>query len=107
MENRVPEDVYTGELISYPGPWAFQIPRAGIILVSDEELIDMANDPDKVLNLATGFEPRNLSLRQVCESAGKRGARTLKVAFDHFFRQYRPGKKESLFRADAKVSIWL
>jgi hypothetical protein len=91
MENRVPEDVYTGELISYPGPWAFQLPGAGIILVSDEELIDMANDPDEVLNLATGFEPRHLSLRQVCESAGRRGARTLKVAFDHFFRQYRPG----------------
>ena len=91
MGNRVPEDVYVGELISYPGPWAYQLPGAGIILVSDEELIDLANDPDKVLNLATGFNPYERSLRQICEQAGKSGARRLMVAFDHFFRQYRPG----------------
>ena len=91
MSNDIPEDVYEGEMISYPGPWAFQLPHAGIILVSDQELVEMANDPDKVLNLATGFEPRETSLRQVCEQAGKRGVRTLKFAFDHFFQQYRPG----------------
>ena len=91
MNQTVPEDVHTTELISYPGPWAFQLPRAGIILVTDEELVDLATDPDKVLNLATGFSPRNQSLRQVCEHASQRGAQTLILAFDHFFHQYRPG----------------
>lgn len=91
MDNQIPEDVYNGELVSYPGPWAFQLRQSGIILVSDQELLDMAHDPDKVLNLATGFDPREHSLRQVCEQAKRRGVRTLKIAFDHFFRQYRPG----------------
>ena len=91
MGNSMPEDVYIGEMISYPGPWAYQLPSAGIILVSDEELIDLANDPDKVLNLALGFNPYERSLRQICEEANKTGTRRLIVAFDHFFRQYRPG----------------
>lgn len=91
MNDLIPEDVYSGELISYPGPWAYQLPSSGIILVSDQELLDIAHNPDKVINLATGFEPYERSLRQVCEEARKRGARTLVVAFDHFFRQYRPG----------------
>ena len=85
MDNQVPEDVYEGELIKYPGPWAFQIPSSGIILVTDQDLLDMAGDPDKVLNLATGFQPREVSLRQVCEQARSRAARTLMIAFDHFF----------------------
>jgi len=91
MDNQIPEDVYSGELIKYPGPWAFQIPGAGIILVTDQELLDMAQDPDKVLNLATQFDPWERSLRQICEEAKGRGARTLMIAFDHFFAQYRPG----------------
>jgi len=91
MNNQILEDIYSGELISYPGPWAFQLPHAGIILVTDQELVDMANDPDKILNLATGFQPREVSLRQVCEQAKRGGARVLKLAFDHFFQQYRPG----------------
>jgi len=91
MNIHIPEDVYLGELISYPGPYAFQLPGAGIILVSDEELVDMANDPDKVLNLATGFEPYERSLRQICDAVSKNGSRKLMIAFDHFFRQYRPG----------------
>ncbi len=33
----VHEDVYTTDLLRYPGPWAFGLPRAGIILVSDDE----------------------------------------------------------------------
>ncbi|HZT32233.1 MAG TPA: hypothetical protein VFA33_20260 [Bryobacteraceae bacterium] len=86
-----PENLYRGELISYPGPWAFQIPPAGIILVSDEELRALS-DPDRVLNLTTGRTPHNMSLRQVCERARARGQRTLSIAFDHFFAQYRPGQ---------------
>ena len=33
----VTEEVYRGELVSYPGPWAFQLGKSGIILVTDEK----------------------------------------------------------------------
>jgi hypothetical protein len=88
----VPENVYRGELLTYPGPWGFQIPRSGIILVRDDELETLASDPDKVIDLSTGGPPLNKSLRQVCELAQARGARTLILAFDHFFKQYRHGQ---------------
>ena len=29
MNIHIPEDVYLGELISYPGPYAFQLPGGG------------------------------------------------------------------------------
>ena len=88
----VPENVYRGELVSFPGPWEFQIPESGIILVRDDELTALASDPDKVLNLSLDRTPLNESLRQVCEQAQARGERTLTLAFDHFFAQYRPGQ---------------
>ena len=43
----VTEEVYRGELVSYPGPWAFQLGKSGIILVTDEELEALA-DPDSL-----------------------------------------------------------
>ncbi|HOS92137.1 MAG TPA: hypothetical protein PLQ54_02395, partial [Armatimonadota bacterium] len=91
MAELAPQEVFSGECLSYPGPWAFHLPSAGIILVSDQELVDLAGDPDKVLNLTTGRDPMNRSLRQICDEAQARGAHTLVVAFDHFFAQYRPG----------------
>jgi hypothetical protein len=94
MNQSVPESVYEGELVRYPGPWAFQIPRAHIILVSDRELVTLAEDPDALLNLSLGHKARESSLRQICETAQSRGQRTLIIAFDHFFSQYRPGQDE-------------
>ncbi|MBM3498989.1 MAG: hypothetical protein FJX74_10000, partial [Armatimonadetes bacterium] len=93
MAERVPENVYRGELIAYPGPWAFDIGRAHIILVSDQELEALAN-PDTVLNLSLTFDKHEASLRQICEQAQAAGQRTLILAFDHFFKQYRPGQDE-------------
>ncbi len=89
----VPENLYSGELVSYPGPWSFMLGRACIILVSDEEL-EQSSDPDKLLNLSLTFDKVEKSLRQVCEEARNGGARTLIVAFDHFFKQYRPGQDQ-------------
>ena len=91
METNVPENVYSGDLVRYPGPWAFQLGKAGVILVSDQDLEDLT-DPDKVINLSMTFDRVEKSLRQVCEEAKASGARTLIVAFDHFFAQYRPGQ---------------
>lgn len=89
---QAPERVYRSDLVSFPGPWSYQIRASGIVLTTDEELETLASDPDKVLNLSTGRAPRNESLREICEKAQKSGQQTLKIAFDHFFRQYRPGQ---------------
>lgn len=91
MGAKVADDAYRGELVSFPGPWAFQIGKSAIILVSDQEL-EALSDPDKVLNLSLTFQKQEGSLRQVCERAKAAGQRTLILAFDHFFSQYRPGQ---------------
>lgn len=88
----VPENLYVGELVSYPGPFAFQLGRQGIILVSDEELETLAADPDAVLDLSLTFDKHEDSLRAICERAQAAGQRTLLISFDHFFKQYRPGQ---------------
>jgi len=61
---------------------------ATIILTSDQQLNDLL-DPDKKIDLSTGFNKRYASLREVCEQAQKRGDHILTIAFDEFFRQYR------------------
>ncbi len=88
---RPPEDVYQGELVRYPGPWGFNIPRSHIILVSDEQL-EQLQDPDALVDLSLSPTKDLRSLRQVCEQAAARGVRTLMFAFDHFWNQYREGQ---------------
>jgi len=90
--SEAPEDVYHGELVNYPGPWGFEIGHPGIILVRDDELETLASHPDKVINVSTGSTPWEQSLRQICERARAHGQRTLTLAFDQFFAQYRPGQ---------------
>ena len=84
----VPELRHAGELIAYPGPWAFQLGKPGLVLVNDQQLDDLT-DPDKPVNLSLTGEPRVESLRQVCERTRAAGHRTLILAHDHFFSQYR------------------
>lgn len=86
-----PELLYRGELVSYPGPWAFYLPKSAIILVSDAQLIAL-EDPDRKIDCSISSEPQFMSLREVCEQAQAQGARTLILAFDHFWAQYRPGQ---------------
>ncbi len=88
----VPWNDYQGEMVSFPGPWAFEIPRPHIILVSDEQLEALA-DPDRIVDTSLTFDKREESLRQICERAKAAGQRTLIFAFDHFFAQYRPGQE--------------
>ena len=91
--DHVPENLYRGDLVSFPGPWSFKLPRAHIILVSDQEL-EALSDPDTKLNMSLGHSERMESLREICERGQASGTRTLVLAFDHFFRQYRPGQDE-------------
>ncbi|HPO17409.1 MAG TPA: hypothetical protein PLI09_28510 [Candidatus Hydrogenedentes bacterium] len=88
----IPENVYRGELLRFPGPWSFTLGKAAIILVTDDELIALSN-PDQVINLSLTFDKVEKSLRQICEEAKAAGHRTLVFSFDHFFSQYRPGQE--------------
>lgn len=61
---------------------------ATIILTSDQQLNDLL-DPDKKIDISTGFNKSYASLREICEAGQKRGDHILTIAFDEFFRQYR------------------
>jgi hypothetical protein len=65
-----------------------QLQSATIILTSDQQLNDLLN-PDKKIDMSTGFTKRFASLRDVCENAKKQNDHILTIAFDEFFRQYR------------------
>ncbi|MFC1735444.1 hypothetical protein ACFL1X_04965 [Candidatus Hydrogenedentota bacterium] len=90
MSSSVPENLYEGELLSYPGPWSFLLGRSKAILVSDEELEALA-EIDKEIDVRLRGEARMISLRSICEEGKARGDRTLVISFDYFFRTYRPG----------------
>lgn len=62
---------------------------AVIILTSDQQLYDLMN-PDKKIDTSLGYNSTFMSLREVCEEAKHRGDKELTIAFDEFFRQYRP-----------------
>ncbi|MCC6795684.1 MAG: hypothetical protein IT366_11255 [Candidatus Hydrogenedentes bacterium] len=85
--------MYTAQAISYPGAWAYQLGKSGIIIVEDQQLDDLT-DPDKPVDLGLTGTPDVKSLRQICEGAKAAGHRTLILAFDHFFSQYRKGAKD-------------
>jgi hypothetical protein len=59
-----------------------------IILTSDQQLSDL-QDPDKTIDLSLGYDKQFGSLREICEEGKRRGDRSLVIAFDEFFRQYR------------------
>ena len=67
---------------------SINIQGATIILTSDQQLNDLL-DPDKKIDLSTGYTKRYASLREVCEDARGKGDHILTIAFDEFFRQYR------------------
>ena len=64
------------------------VPGATIILTSDQQLNELL-DHDRKIDQSTDFNKRFVSLREICEEARKRGDRSLVIAFDEFFRQYR------------------
>jgi hypothetical protein len=77
--------------LAYPGPWQFSLPKGGIILVSDQQLEDL-QDPDKEVDLSLSKTPNLTTLRKICEGAKAQGARTVILAFDEFWSQYRQGQ---------------
>ncbi|MBI3851048.1 MAG: hypothetical protein HY298_12345 [Verrucomicrobia bacterium] len=77
--------------LKFPGPWQFQMHRGGIILVSDQQLEDL-QDPDKVVDLSLSQTPNPTTLRKICEQTKAAGGRTVILAFDEFWTQYRAGQ---------------
>lgn len=76
------------QLLTFPLQWKFSMPRQHIILTSDQQLLDLM-DPDKKINTSLNFEQKYESLREIREKAKQKGASTVILAFDNFFRQYR------------------
>lgn len=80
-----------GALLTFPGPWQFWRPKSAIILVSDQQLRDLM-DPDKEVDLSLSATPNVTTLRKLCEGAKASGAKTMILAFDEFWSQYRKGQ---------------
>ncbi len=76
------------QLLTFPSQWQFSLPRQHLILTSDQQLLDLM-DPDKKINTSLNFEQKYESLREIREQAKQKGCRTVIIAFDNFFRQYR------------------
>jgi hypothetical protein len=77
--------------LTFPGPWQFNMPKGGIILVSDQQLEDL-QDPDKEVDLSLSTTPNVTTLRKICEGTKASGGRTIILAFDEFWTQYRKGQ---------------
>lgn len=89
---RPPADRNERELIAFPGPWEFALPREGVILVRDEQL-DELTDPDRKVELGITGTSSQRSWREICQNAQRIGAKTILLSFDHFFAQYQKGQK--------------
>lgn len=85
------EEPLAGGALKFPGPWQFSMPKGGIILVSDQQLQDL-QDPDKEIDLSLSSTPNRTTLRKICQQTQASGGRTIILAFDEFWSQYRPGQ---------------
>ena len=63
-----------------------------IILTSDRQLTDIAENPDKKIDNTLGLNKNFESLRDVVNRAKRQKSNYISVAFDEFFRQYRDDK---------------
>ncbi|MGO8676854.1 MAG: hypothetical protein ACLQVX_13405 [Limisphaerales bacterium] len=77
--------------LTFAGPWQFMVPKSAIILVSDEQLEDL-QEQDKEVDLSVSSVPNVTTLRKLCEAAKAQGIRTVILAFDEFWSQYRKGQ---------------
>ncbi len=100
------EPVLPDPAITYPGVWMFDLPRHSIILVSDAQLEQLQN-PDAEIDLSISSTPHVTTLRKICEELQASGVKTLIVAFDEFWSQYRPGQgdKPRQLRPDTDAAI--
>ncbi len=93
-------------VVAFPGPWQFHRPRGSIILVADQQLDDLT-DPDREVDLSLSATPHRTTLRRLCQEQKARGARTIILAFDEFWSQYRAGQggKPRRYTPDTEDSL--
>lgn len=82
---------FPNPVLAFPGPWQFQLPKGQLILVSDEQLRAL-QDPDQTVDLSLSATPQPTTLRKICEQTRAAGGRTVVLAFDEFWSQYRAGQ---------------
>jgi len=66
-------------------PWKRENPGTHIILVSDPQLINLAEHPDEAVEKVHPQADAPISLREHCRLGAARGATKMRVAFDYFF----------------------
>jgi len=66
-------------------PWKREDAGAHIILVSDEQLLNLARYPGEACEKIFPQDAEPVSLREHCRRSAARGATKLRVAFDYFF----------------------
>jgi len=66
-------------------PWKSEDPAIHIILISDEQFVNLANQPDKAVEKMYPWADAPISLREYCRQGAERGATTLRLAYDYFF----------------------
>ena len=64
-----------------------------IILTSDRQLTDLAENPDKKIDNTLGLTKNFESLRDVVKRGKQNNSNAIALAFDEFFRQYRDDKE--------------
>jgi len=66
-------------------PWRSEERSLHVILVSDRQLLNLAEHPDEAVEKVFPQDPEPVSLREYCRRGAERGATKLRVAFDYFF----------------------
>src|SRR6516164_3722570 len=68
------------------------LPKPGLILVSDQQLLDL-QDPDKRVDISLSASEQITTLRQMCQQTKAVRGKRIVLAFDEFWEQYRPGQR--------------
>ena len=74
-------------------PWKKEESGIGIILVSDEQFVTLAEHPDEAVVKPHPRAEEPVSLREYCRKGALGGATKLRIAYDYFFG----GSERSLY----------
>ena len=92
MITKINRNLFGGVIMIFCSFCSQSVKGQGIILTSDRQLTDIAENPDKKIDNTLGLNKNFESLRDVVNSAKRQKSSYISVAFDEFFRQYRDDK---------------
>lgn len=97
MEWNAEKQMEQTEMLGWPGKWAMEIPKEGLVIVRDSELMTLARHPERQIDTSASLKKHKASLKELCEAAQKKGANRLALVYDNFFWTYRyDGPAESM-----------